>query len=428
MKPDGVSPSSHVTAPRGDVQVLFVTWDGPRSTYLQGLFLPIFTALRAQGYAFHVLQFTWSAQEERDALAEACRAVGVSYRSARIWRRPIALGSLASAFAGRMAVRRAVRELGIQLLMPRSTLPAIATSAGAGKGMARLPVLLDADGLPHDERVEFGGASATGLSYRLLRDLEAWSIRGADAVTVRTRSAAEILKHRAGTGIDDALFHVVANARDPRLFQPFTAEIRARRRAELGIGGDQPVLVYVGSSLTGKYRGDAVFRFFRQVRLRRPDARLLILMPSHDDANALLERYPDLASACIMRSAIPSEVAGWLGIGDLGLVLIHATFSMQAVAAVKLAEYLLCGLPVLASSRVGDTDMVLDDMTGHRISEHDDAVLGQAAEWFLDRVIPDRDGFRVRCRAVGVAHFAMDDAIGNYDRALRAALASAAVR
>ncbi len=428
MMPDGVYPSSHTAVSRSDIQVLFVTWDGPRSTYLQGLFLPIFAALRAQGYAFHVLQFTWSAQDERDALAEACRAVDVSYRSARIWRRPIALGGLASAFAGRMAVRRAVRELGIQLLMPRSTLPAIATSAGASKGISRLPVLLDADGLPHDERVEFGNASPTGLSYRLLRDLEAWSIRKADAVTVRTRSAAGILRDRAGTGIDDALFHVVANARDPRLFQPFTAEIRSRRRAALGIDSDQPVVAYVGSSLTGKYRGDAVFRFFRQVQLRRPDARLLILMPSHEDANALLDSYPDLARACIMRSATPSEVPGWLSIADLGLVLIHATFSMQAVAAVKLAEYLLCGLPVLASSHVGDTDAVLDDATGYRVSEPDDAVLWQAAEWFLDRVMSDRDGFRARCRAVGVAHFSIDNAISNYDRALRAALTAAVAR
>lgn len=428
MKPDGVYPSSHTAASHSDIQVLFVTWDGPRSTYLQGLFLPIFAALRAQGYVFHVLQFTWSERDERDGLAEACRAVGVSYRSARIWRRPIALGSLVSALVGRMAVRRAVRELGIQLLMPRSTLPAIATSSGAGKDMPRLPVLLDADGLPHDERVEFGGASATGLSYRLLRDLEAWSIRQADAVTVRTRSAAGILRDRAGTGIDDALFHVVANARDSNLFQPLRAEIRARRRAELGISCDQPVLVYVGSSLTGKYRGDAVFGFFQQVRLRRPDARLFILMPSHDEAHALLERYPDLPSACIMRSASPSEVPAWLGIADLGLVLLHATFSMQAVAAVKLAEYLLCGLPVLASSHVGDTDTVLDDTTGYRISEYNDAALGQAAEWFLDCVISDRDGFRVRCRTAGVEHFSMDNSIGNYDRALRAALTSASRR
>lgn len=414
--------------PHSDVHVLFVTWDGPRSTYLQGLFLPIFVALRARGYAFHVLQFTWSPQEERDALAEACRAVGVSYRSARVWRRPIALGSLVSAFAGRMAVRRTVRELGIQLLMPRSTLPAIATTAGMDKVVARLPILLDADGLPHDERVEFAGASAMGLSYRLLRDLEAWSIRKADVVTVRTRSAAQILQHRAGTGIDDALFYVVANARDPSLFQPLPADARAHRRAELGISDDQPVLVYVGSSLTGKYRGDAVFRFFRHVRLRRPDSRLLLLMPNHDEANALLGRYPDLASACILRSATPSEVPGWLGIADLGLALIHATFSMQAVAAVKLAEYLMCGLPVLASSHVGDTDTVLDDTTGYRILEPNDVVLGQAATWFLDQVIPDRVGFRSRCRAVGVAHFSMDNAIDNYDRALRAALTAAAAR
>ena len=53
-------------------RVLFVTWDGPQVSYLEGLFLPIFKALAERGYLFHVLQFTWGPSDRRSAIARAC--------------------------------------------------------------------------------------------------------------------------------------------------------------------------------------------------------------------------------------------------------------------------------------------------------------------------------------------------------------------
>ena len=391
-----------------DVQVLFVTWDGPRSTYLLGLFLPIFAALQPRGFAFHVLHFTWADAAERAQLEQTCLASGVSYRSVTIWRRPIAVGSFATALFGRRHVRRAMDELNIDLLMPRSTLPALAAIPAAGEGRTRVPVLLDADGLPHDERLEFAGGLVTRLAYPLLRSLEAWSVRRADVVTVRTERAARILADRSGVAVSPQRFHLIASARDARLFRPLTAKARAARRLKMGLASDQPLLVYAGSALSGKYRGQDMLRFFRHVLARRPDARLLVLMPTDGEALALLEQNPDLAPACLLRSAAPVEVPAWVSAADLGLALIHATFSMQAVAAIKLGEYLLCGVPVLTSSGVGDCDTQVSVEVGRCLAEPDEKSLAEAADWFIDTVLPDRDGFRTRCRAVGLAHFSLD--------------------
>lgn len=44
------------------MNILFVTWDGPQVSYLEGLFLPIFKALKSAGIHVHVLQFTWAEQ------------------------------------------------------------------------------------------------------------------------------------------------------------------------------------------------------------------------------------------------------------------------------------------------------------------------------------------------------------------------------
>ena len=404
----------------GRVQVLFVTWDGPHSTYLQGLFLPIFAALRPAGFDFHVLQFTWADADERAMMKAACAALGISYRSVTIRRRPIALGSLATALLGLAEVRRAIQRLGIGLVMPRNTLAALAAIPAAG----RLPVLLDADGFPNEERIEFQGASPNDISYRALRTLDTWSIRCAEAITVRTHRAAEILAQR--TGAEPGRFHVVANARDANVFRPLEDKGRARRRGELGIGPDEPLVIYVGSALSGKYAGEAMLQFFRHVQNRRGDARLLFLMPRHEEARSLLNLTPDLASACFLRSAEPGEVPAWIGAADLGLALIRPTFSMQAASSIKLGEYLLCGLPVLATAGVGDSEEVVRPSVGLCLHDIEESALSRAADWFVDIVLPNRETFRDHCREAGLKRFSLESAVPAYEGALESALAASA--
>lgn len=403
----------------GERSVLFVTWDGPKSAYLQTLFLPIFSALREFGYRFHVLQFSWSDEAERAALAAECMSAGASYEHAAVWRRPVGPGALATALLGGRKVRRAANTYAIDILMPRSIMPALATM----RARLNLPILLDADGLPNDERVEFAGESRNGLRYRLLSQIEALSVRRAKVVTVRTRRAAQILTARADLAPADDRFHLVANGRDEWRFTPIGEAERAQRRTELGLTAEQPLVIYVGSAFSGKYDGHGMLRFFAQVLAQRSDARLLLLMPDQSAAAQLLANQPDLRDACILRTAPPHEVPGWIGCADLGLALIHATFSMQAAAAIKTGEYLLCGVPVLAYARMGDTDEMIDDEVGLCINEPDEAAFSKAASWLLSRVLTDRDGFRRRCRAVGVEHYALSTAVRDYANALADAVA-----
>jgi hypothetical protein len=401
-----------------EVRVLFVTWDGPHSSYLRGLFLPIFAALRDYGFIFHVLQFTWAAAGERAELRAACAAAGIRYRDVQVWRRPVAAGSFLTALRGRSHVRRAVRDFGIDLLMPRSTLSAIASIDACGI----LPLMLDADGLPNEERVEFQGASPRGFSYRLLGILERWSVRSADAVTVRTPKAAEILAER--TGVQADRFYVVRNARDEDRFRLVSRQARVARRLDLGVG-DGPLVVFAGSSLSGKYMGEAMLRFFRHVRALRPDARLLLLMPCLDEARGLLCLNEDLIPACALHSVAPEDVPASLGAADLGLCLIRPTYSMQAASAIKLGEYLLCGVPVLATAGAGENEAILEPDIGFCILDAADQALVDAARWFVDSVLPNRQRIRKRCRHAGVAHFSLDIAISGWRKALLAALRNA---
>jgi glycosyltransferase involved in cell wall biosynthesis len=398
-----------MTSREPDLRILFVTWDGPQVSYLESLFLPIFAGLRQRGAKFDVLQFRWGNEALTREIGELCRSHGIGYRAVPVWRWGGAAGPFLSAIAGGRHVRRAVREFGSDVVMPRGMMPSISALSAGGRKLR--PLLFDADGLPTDERVDVSGLPATGATYRILRDIEAQTVRLSTSVLVRTRANAEILYHRAGPPVTPERFHVVANGRDEGVFHPFDEAKRAEVRRELGIAPEAPLLVYAGS-LGPQYRLDAMKALFQEVRRLRADARFLLLTGSPEQAREALGEEGE--AALVMRVA-PGEVPRFLAASDVGLAYRAISFSMQGVAPVKLSEYLLCGLPVIGTAAIGDTGAVAADGLFF-----DDAGGGtaEAARWLVEDVLTKRESYRDRTRAAGQAHFSLGRSIEDYARAL----------
>lgn len=398
------------------MNVLFVTWDGPQVAYLETLFLPIFERLARRGVRFHVVQFTWGDAARISRTRSACQDARVPYRKVGVLRRPRAGGALATALLGARAVRRAIRDFDIDVVMPRSVLPGLAVLAAR---TGALPVAFDADGLPLDEAVEFAGRAPGALSHRMLRDVEAQLVRRADVVLARSAKACDILLARGGAGTRAGKFHVVRNGRDPAVFHPGDAENRQAARARLGIAADAPLLVYAGS-LGAQYCPAEMLEVLAALRQRRPDAKLLVLSAQAEVLATLAQARSPLADALVMREVAPAEVTGYVACADMALALRQPSFSMQAVAPVKLGEYLLCGVPVLATAGVGDTAAIAPAV-GRLVGTVDEAAAREAAAWMLETVLRDREGFRMRCVAEGKRSFSLDACVDAYAQALEAA-------
>lgn len=396
------------------MKILFVTWDGPQANYLESLFLPIFRGLAARGFAFRVLQFTWADGARIARTRESCAAAGIGYEAVPILRRPRGLGAVVSVLRGLLAYRRSLRRDGIDVVMPRSTVPGLLVLWSTAFG--RRPIVFDADGLAIDERVEFAGQRPGSWSHRWQRDIEAQLVRESAVVLTRTAQASRILLARAGAGTDPSIFHVVGNGRDADLFAPGTASTRAQARADLGIDGDAPVLVYAGS-IGPQYCLDEMAAVFACVLARRPDAVWLLLAQDGPALRAALAAHGIPESALRIQRVEAQAVPGRLACGDAGLSLRRPGFAMQGVAPVKLGEYLLCGLPVLATAGIGESDRVADH-AGQVLQAMSPAELSAAADWVVDVVLPQRDAYRDASRALGVAHFSLDAAVGDYATAL----------
>jgi len=397
------------------MKVLFITWDGPQVTYLESLFLPIFAHLAAYDVQFHVLQFTWGGAKRIALTREACEQLGIGYQSVTVWRRPHAIGAMVTAVAGSRLVKRAVHAYKIDVVMPRSTLPALA-SLLAMRGMT-CPMVFDADGLPLDERVDFAGQSPSSLVHRMLRDVEAQAVRRADLVLTRSAKAVDILHARAGAGTARDKFHVVINGRDTQRFKPADAAQCAQTRRELGFSVTTPLIVYAGS-IGAQYCLEEMLRLFTMIRERRSDARLLILTSTPEVVQPAVDMHSKLQGHVTTLAVSSSDVPKYLGCADLGLALRQPSFSMQAVAPLKLGEYLLCGLPVLATADIGDTGAISSD-AGMLLKHMDDATLEDAANWFVNAVLANRERYRANTRAVGLSCFSLAASLESYQRALQ---------
>lgn len=391
------------------MRLLFVTWDGPQVSYVEGLFAPILAGLASRGVRSHILQFRWGGREAAARTAVAVRAHGLGYTAAPVLRTLGGAGAFVSAVAGALAVRRAAARTRADVIMPRSLLPALSVLLAR----TRARTVFDADGLLADERAEFDGLPTTGAVYGVLRAIEAQAVRRSAAVLVRSPTAAAVLDARAGPGHADR-FHIVANGRDAMLFAPGSAADRAATRAALGIDAAAPLLVYAGS-IGRQYRLADMAALVAEVRARLPATRLLVLSGDPDGAAAeLAPHLPGFELFARVQRAAPGDVPALLAAADVGLAYRSPGYSMRAVAPVKLAEYLLCGLPVVGTAAIGDTGAALAAGVFH-----DEATGAEAAaRWIIESALPGRDRMRARAREVGVTGFSLERGIADYARAL----------
>jgi glycosyltransferase involved in cell wall biosynthesis len=393
------------------VRILFVTWDGPQVSYVESLFIPIFRGLAEHGIGTDILQFRWGTTAQEEQVRSLCTEVGIGYRAVTVRQGMRGLGPFATALLGARHVRRCVRDFGSDVIMPRSILPSISVLRAGGAKLR--PILLDADGLALDERVEFAGLSPKSFTYRLLRDVEAQSVREAGAIIVRSESARQVLVSRAGPPVTEERFVTVTNGRDERLFHPAGPADRGAVRAELGISPGAPLLVYAGS-VGPQYRFDQLGQLAEALLDRRPDTRLLVLTGSPDAARAALASHDRLADVTTIMRAPPDEVPRYLAAADIGAAFRTASFSTRAVAPVKLSECLLCGIPVIGTASIGDTREAVE--AGVFFS--DTAGMEAAADWAVNRVLPEREAFRKQARQVGLARFSLSRSVADYQAAI----------
>jgi hypothetical protein len=389
--------------------ILFITWDGAQTSYMEGLFLPIFKEIqKGNSYQFHIIQFTW-ASKERIAITESkAGSFDIKYTSKQIYKKPIALiGSLFTVIEGVSFIKKYLQNNKIDIIMPRSTMPSIMVNRLSD---IDCKILFDADGLPIEERIDFSGLKKSSLIYKIYKREEKSMLKKADVVITRSKKAIDFHLDSIGNSFKDKFF-VVVNGIDTHFFNR-NDEHAQKQREELNIKKDSKVFIYSGS-LGPQYGFAIMINIFKSYLEINHNAIFLILTTHVDFAK---ERIPvDLQDKIVLKSVPFAAIPKYLSIGDIAFAIRDPKPSMRGVAPIKLGEYLLMGLPTIASLGIGDTEMILKDKDFCMLYDHDATDSVEKALVFIEKA-EAIDKSQVQKFATD--HFSLEISAASYNKAL----------
>ena len=392
--------------------ILFITWDSGQTNYLESLFFPIFQGIQKEGYRFHIAQFSWASRSEVERIEHLAEIHEVAYFHFQVSRFPNALtGTLWSLIKSYPSLKKLISDHRIDIVLPRSTMPALLVNRLYAWIKANdLKLIFDADGFPLEERIDYSGLKSNSFQYRFLKANENRMIRRSDAVL--TRSLKAIAHHLAGGDLQESRFFRVRNGRDNSLFR-IDENLRRKLRAELNYSENDLVFIYTGS-LGPAYAWDKTLEIFKYFLGKDKPVKMLVLTR---DVSFLIGKLPiellDLIQVLIVDFR---QVPEYLNVGDLGISLRSPAPSLAGLFPIKLGEYLLTGLPVLASIQVGDSmDWITErkELIGINLDDPDFAALAYN-DWQAMGSIDS-----VELRNWAMSNFSLNCAIEDYLVALK---------
>jgi glycosyltransferase involved in cell wall biosynthesis len=232
----------------------------------------------------------------------------------------------------------------------------------------------------------------------------------ADVVITRSQKAIDFHLNSIGK-FNKNKFFVVINGRDTHFFKP-NEQYDKKLRKEFNINKDTKVFIYSGS-LGPQYGCEIMIKIFKRYLEINHNSIFLIVTANVDFA---LKRIPlALKNHIIVKSSPFEDIPKYLSMGDIAFAIREPKPSMQGVAPIKLGEYLLIGIPTIASSGIGDTEHILKDKHFCYLYKHDASDSIEKAVHF----IKNAEGLdKAEIQKFGIDNFSLEISAASYTKAL----------
>ena len=318
---------------------------------------------------------------------------GIDWHCLGYHKSPSAPATAYDILRGTLKVAKLLRLEKFDVLHGRVHIPTLMGAMARKLSRHKPKLLFDIRGFFPEEYTDAGVWPEGGWLYRSAKRVEKWLMKEADGFVVLTEKARSILFAESATtpsaetaatppktggelkghaspnqsGTYDKMgrpVEVIPCCVDLEKFPATSLENRDATRRELGIG-DRKVIVYVGS-FGGWYLTEEMLDFFSAAREHDPKIFVLILTQRDKEKIEEKLRQRGFANADFdVRSVAPSDIQRYLSAADISLSFIKACYSKQSSSPTKIAEYLACGLPIIANAGVGDLDeLILNNEVG----------------------------------------------------------------
>jgi glycosyltransferase involved in cell wall biosynthesis len=379
---------------------LFLSYDGLTDPLGQSQILPYLKGLSQNGHRITIVSFEKQERFNKDKakIGDYCKANGLEWVPLRYHKDPPVVSAIYDLLSMRRVCTRLYRKEKFTLVHCRSYLTAL-----TGLHLKRkygLKFIFDMRGFWADERVEGKIWNLKNPVFRIIyqyfKKMEKRMLSHADAVISLTHAAKKVM-HRWGV---KAHIHVIPCSVDLTLFQPakIKESMKVKARADLGLGEEDFVLLYLGSLGTW-YLYDAMITFFHDLKKLKPSARFLFLTP---DVH-VVEPHPDF----IVRKVSREEVPLYASVASCSLCFILPSYSKQASSATKIGELLALNIPIFVNEGWGDVDDIFKDHPSWVIH------LNKSLETQIATALNEP---RIHWRSIAEKKFNVDIAIRDYDR------------
>jgi glycosyltransferase involved in cell wall biosynthesis len=343
----------------------------------------------------------WAYLPERKRIADDIASSGIIWHPLRYHKRPSAVATLWDIFCGIMLGLWLVGRFRISIVHARSYVPSVITLAL--KRLTSVKYIFDMRGFWANERVDGGLWQENGHLYHVAKWFERQFLLNADVVVSLTYAAVNEMRTFPYLQNHIPSFDVITTCADLELFRPgqYSTE-------------DRPfTLGYVGS-VGVWYLFDETLRFFKSLRERLPDSRMLIMnRGSHDYIQDRLQALSIPLDAVEIHETDHAGVACAMQRMDAGIFFYKPTYSKKATAPTRLGEFLGCGVPCIGNSGVGDMAEILEnEKVGIVVNSFDDQALHDAMEHLFQ--LMRTEGIRERCREVALRYFSLDEGVQRY--------------
>jgi glycosyltransferase involved in cell wall biosynthesis len=378
------------------VRALYVCYFGIREPLVQTQVLPYLRELAEGGVHVSLLTFEPDARRNWNAgsIAEwkdRLQRQNIQWHVMAYHRRPTFPATLYDIAAGTWRAAAIARRERIGIFHGRSHVGATIAMLAARLCGGR--AIFDMRGFLAEEYIESGRWKAESYLPRLVKRAERWLCRSADGVVMLTERARDTLFDEAAARARP--IEVIPCCVDLSRFTASPID-RDRVRSELGVSG-RVVCVFAGS-MGGAYVPAQTAAFVAAAREADPSVFALVLT-SNEPASIAGELDHAGVPACDYRllQSPPEDVPRYLSAADVGLALARPGFARRATSPTKVAEYLAAGMPVVATTGIGDLDRLEQAGVGVLLPRLDRAAFGEAfAAVQALRRDPD---LRERCRS-----------------------------
>ncbi|MCX7918795.1 MAG: glycosyltransferase [bacterium] len=298
----------------------------------------------------------------------------------------------------------------IQIIHTRSYIPGII--GVFCKKLLRKKFIFDPRGLIPEELALAQGWQESHRKYRVWKHIEKWLLKNADRVYVLSEPFAQHYQK-----IIPTLKPLITPCCVDINHFSYNSEKRIALRKKLGVEDNLVVVFTVGAFVPYQYLEGGI-QLFQHILKLRTDALLFLLTPDKAKIQNYLQKVSDfdIRILDLIKSYTPEfkEMPDYLCACDIALLVRFPSIISKVASPVKFAEYLACGVPVIAYPNIGDTQTIIEqEQVGIVIDLHNESYTILQLQKLLVH-LADRETLASRCRTTAINHLSWEKYLDLY--------------